>query len=319
MPASILPAYLFLGEERFLKDEAIQKLKSRILTKDSFDLNYGVFYPKEKDFDVKEFLDCLNTAPFISKKRLVVLRDADSLSSQQKEVVINYLKNPGESSVLVVESPATSIKNAFLLDVSRMARPVYFRRLTDSRLENWISERAGTCGKKIDPDALKTLKDNLPNDLRAISENMDNLLIYTGKRTVISRQDVEKLVGVSSSHKAFDLINAVEARDTGVALRVFSSLTRDRKKETELLGLLAWNIRMILRVKGLSRTRNRTEIRKELGLNPRTFNNISSYASNFKSSRLLMLWKEIVKSDSEIKKGGHAAFILERLIVRMCS
>ena len=94
MPTKIFPAYLFLGEEDFLKEDAVEKLISRYLNSQTKDLNYNVYYAKDKNFNVKEMLDTLNTEPFLSKKRLVVLHHADSLSASDKESVLFYLQNP---------------------------------------------------------------------------------------------------------------------------------------------------------------------------------------------------------------------------------
>ena len=129
MPTKLFPAYLFLGEEDFLKEEAVQKLKARFLDTSTGDLNYGVFYAKEKDFSINALLDSLNTMPFLSKKRLVVLKDADSLSAPNAKCVLSYLENPKETSIFVIESRLAAIKGGFILDLSKLAHLVYFRKL----------------------------------------------------------------------------------------------------------------------------------------------------------------------------------------------
>ena len=44
MPTKELTSYLFLGEEDFLKEAELEKLKSRFLENTTRDLNYNVFY-----------------------------------------------------------------------------------------------------------------------------------------------------------------------------------------------------------------------------------------------------------------------------------
>ncbi|MFC1667470.1 DNA polymerase III subunit delta, partial [Candidatus Omnitrophota bacterium] len=173
MPTKNFSSYLFLGEEDFLKKEAIEKLKSSFLDPETKVLNYSVFYAKEKNFNIKEMLDNLNTLPFLSKKRLVVLKDADSLPAAGKESVLFYLRNPKKTSLFIVESSLPVIKGGFLLDLSKVSHLVYFRRLTDSGINTWLVKKAGLSGKKISLEAIKTIKDNLRNDLRTFSSNMD--------------------------------------------------------------------------------------------------------------------------------------------------
>ena len=124
MPAKELTSYLFLGEEDFLKETELGKLKARFLENSTKDLNYSVFYAKEKDFRLKEMLDILNTVPFVSPKRFVVLKEADSLTESDKESVLFYLRNPQESSIFIIDSKSTKIKEGFILEASKLAKLV---------------------------------------------------------------------------------------------------------------------------------------------------------------------------------------------------
>ena len=319
MPTKIFPAYLFLGEEGFLKQEAIEKLKSTLLDKKTQDLNYNIFYAKDKNFNVSQMLDDLDTMPFLSKRRLVVLKEADSVTASAKTSILSYLEKPRESSVFVIESDLPAIKGDFLLKASKAAHLIYYRKLTETDINTWLIKRAGLAGKKISMEAINAIKENLPNDLRVISSNMDNIILYAGKRPLIKKQDIENIIGVSPSHTAFDLIDAVGKKDAKGALRIFSTLKRDKKRETELLGLLAWNARMLLRIKELFRIKNKMEMQQDLGLSPRVFERILRHASMLKKKEILTLLDEILRSDLDIKTGASPSMVLERLLVKMCA
>jgi len=318
MPAKIFPAYLFLGEEDFLKEEEINRLRSKFLAGSSQELNYSVFYAKEKNFNIKEMLDTLNTMPFLSKKRIVILRDAEALSEPFKGSALSYLQNPRESTIFVIESPSPAIKGEFLLKASGLAQLFYFRRLTDSGINSWLVKKAGISGKKIAPDAINEIKESLANDLRVLCSSMDNIILYIGNRLVITKADVEKVIGPNPSHTVFDLMNAIERKDAARALCIFSALKKDNKRETELLGLLAWNTRMLLRVKELISIKDKMEIRRDLKLSPGRFEKISGHAARFKKKDILVLLKEILSADLDIKSGTPPRDVMERLVVKMC-
>ncbi len=318
MPTKELSTYLFLGEEGFLKEEAIEKLRSRFLGKGAKDLNYSVFYAKDKKNTIKEMLDALNTAPILSERRLIVLKDADNLPLAEKESVISYLHNQKKTSLFIIESPTPAIKGKFLLEASKYTELVYYRPLTDSGLTTWISRRVSLSGKKISSDAVNAIKESLPNDLRVLSSNIENIILYIGKKTFVAKQDIEDAIGKSPSHTAFDLIDSIERKDVKKALKVFSTLKKDKRKEIELLGLLSWNARMFLRVKELLRVKNKMDIRRDLALSPRKFDQIVRYSSRFEKRQLLTLLNEILKSDLDIKRSSPAP-VIERLIVKMCS
>ncbi len=318
MPTKNFPSYLFLGEEDFLKEEVVGKLKARFLNSQTKDLNYSVFYAREKNFNLDQMLDNLNTMPFLSKRRVVVLKDVDALPEPHKESILFYLEHQKENSVFVIESRSSFIKGKFLLEASKLAQLIYCRRLTDSAINAWLIKKAGFSGKKISMEAIKIIKESLPNDLRMISSNMDNIILYIGKRPLITARDVEKVIGISPSHTAFDLIRSLEKKDVRAALRIFAFLKKDRKRETELLGLMAWNARMIFRIKALLKIKTKTEIQRDLGLNPKTFDQIVKHTSGFKQSEIVTLLDEILKSDLDIKTGMPSRGAIERLIVKMC-
>jgi len=321
MPPKDLTSYLFLGEEDFLKEAELKKLKSRFLENATKDLNYSVFYAKDKDFKLKEMLDILNTAPFMSPKRFVILKDADSLSDGDKESVLFYLKNPKDSSIFVINSKAVKIKEGFILEASKLARLVRSSRLTDTEIAAWISRRAYSAGKKIGPDAINLIKENLPNDLLVLSSSVDNLILYTGKKAEITRQDVEKVIYIAPLKTSFDLLDAIEKKDIKLALNIFTSIQKYKKRETELLlGLLSWQFRMLLRVKELLRIKGRLEVQKELNLYSSKFEQMSRYAAKFKKQDIVRLLGEILKADRDIKTGELLPrFALEKLIVKICS
>ena len=162
MPTKELTSYLFLGEEDYLKEIELGKLKSRFLEKATRDLNHSVFYARDKDFRAKEMLDILNTAPFMSPRRFVILKDADSLSESDKESVLFYLKNPKDTSIFAMDSKAARIKEGFILEASKLAKLVRSARLTDPEINAWISKMVRTAGKKISADAINLIKENLP-------------------------------------------------------------------------------------------------------------------------------------------------------------
>lgn len=321
MPTKELTSYLFLGEEDFLKEAELEKLKARYLEKTARDLNYNIFYAKDKDFKLKEMLGILNTVPFMSPKRFVILKDVDNLSDSDKESILFYLRNPQDSSIFVMDSKAVKIKEGFILEASKLAKLVRSARLADFEINTWISQRVRTAGKKISVDAIGLIKENLPNDLHILSSGVDNLILYAGKRPDITKQDVEKVIYVTPLKTSFDLLNAIEKKDAKLALNIFTGIQKYKKREAELLlGLLSWQFRMLLRVKELLRIRNKLEIQKELNLYNTKFEQMMRYAAKFKRQEIIRLLSEILEADSDIKTGKTLPkFTLERLILRMCS
>jgi len=257
----------------------------------------------------------------MSPKRFVILKDADSLPDNDKESVLFYLKNPRDSSIFVIDSKASKIKEGFILEASKLAKLVRAARLTDAEINIWISRQARTAGKKINAEAVNLLKDSLPNDLAALSSGLNNLILYAGKRPEITKEDVEKVIYTAPLKTGFDLLDAIEKKDAKRALNIFVSIQKYKKREAELLlGLLSWQFRMLMRVKELLKIRTKFEIQKELNLYNTKLDQMARYAAKYKREEVIRILGYILKADSDIKTGdAPPRLVLERLIVRMCS
>ena len=80
---------LLSGPEFFLKEEALDKLKQSTLSKRHQEFNLNVFYGEDLSKDIS---DELNTAAFLGDNRLVVIKNAERLSTPQKERLLTYIK-----------------------------------------------------------------------------------------------------------------------------------------------------------------------------------------------------------------------------------
>lgn len=319
MPSKEFPSYLLLGEEDYLKDQKIKEIKALYLSPDGISLNYSAFYAKDKDFDIKEMMDNLNTMPFMSKKRLIVLKDADSLPESGKESVLLYLKNPRDTSVFIIDSRSNVIRGEFLLEASKSAELCYCRKLTEGELDKWLAKRSIANGKKITQDAINRIKGNLSHELSILDAGILSLSLYIDKRPVITAADVEKLISINPLSDSFELLNAIGRKNANQALVILNSLQKQKKKEIEFLGLLSWQFRMLLRVKALVNNRNKAEICKEIGIYYKKLEELIQYSAKFQKKQLTGFIKDMLKADEDIKTSAlPARLILEKLIIKMC-
>jgi DNA polymerase-3 subunit delta len=319
MPSKEFPAYLFLGEEDFLKDQKIKEMKAQYLSPATISLNYSAFYTRDKDFDIKEMLDNLNTMPFMSNKRMVVLKDVDSLPDSGKESVLLYLKKARDTSIFIIDSRSNVIRGEFLLEASKLAELCYCRKLTEGELDKWLAKRSLSYGKKITQEAINLIKGNLSHELSILDASIVNLSLYVDKRPGITVSDVERLISVNPLNDSFDLLNAIGKKDANKALVILNSLQKQKKKEIEFLGLLSWQFRMLLRVKGLVNIKTKADICKEIGIYYKKLDELIQYSAKFQKKQIAGFLKDILKADEDIKTSSFPArMILERLIVRMC-
>ncbi|MFH1245666.1 MAG: DNA polymerase III subunit delta, partial [Candidatus Omnitrophota bacterium] len=191
----------------------------------------------------KQVLECVWAAPFLSSTRVVLVRDAEEFSAEDKEIILTYLKGRlNQHTCLILETVQSNLKQKFLLEVSKYARLVFCVPLKGKQLSDWLRERVKESGKKIVPEAEELLIEHLGADLQLLTSALNNLVLYTGNRELICREDVACLVGADFTANAFELFDAVSAGNAAGALGILDALLKDAVHPAQILGAFAHKI-----------------------------------------------------------------------------
>ena len=250
MPALV---HLFLGRENTLKEEALSDLKRETLSGGDADLNYALFYPDQ--FDPHEFQNAVNTGPFLSPMRYVVIKDIDALPQEGKQAVLNYVTNPSATTVLAMTSALGRNEissDSIVSDIAKHANVRYFESLEGERLRRYVSDRAASFGKRIDRDAVELVISKIGDDLGYLNMAAEKLANYAGDRDPITKKDVEALVGRSLEEDVFDMTRAMSEGKTAVSLAILSDLLRDSTRPENIIGAIGAELKRSARMRGPS-------------------------------------------------------------------
>ena len=239
----IQPVYFFHGEEAFLIEEAIARLKKAILTSGLEDLNYHLLSgPSTRIADI---IHQCQTLPLLSTRRLVVVREAEALSGS--EGLIPYLDNPSNMTCLVLVAGKLDLRKRLFLALKSRATEVLFSALNDSQTAVWMKEMARTLGIVLSPEALDYLKERLGNDLYQIRNELEKIsLTMTGTRK-IEAEDLQALLTGERGHSVFEWLDSVRSRDQEKAFRLLRLLLDSGEYPLSLLGLLLSSLRRAAR------------------------------------------------------------------------
>ncbi|MBA7481964.1 putative protein YqeN [subsurface metagenome] len=317
----IADCYFFCGEEDYLKQEAILLLKKMLIEPQAQDFDFGLFYAE--DTSAREAISLAETYPFMSKKRLVVVKDIDKFTESELKEIIKYLKNPASSTCLVLVSAKVkreALDRAVYKTISSLCETVIFWRLFDSEILGWIKNKISREKKSISPEATHYLFVEVGNNLLDLSGEIEKLLIYTKDRKEVTLDDVEQLIGRSMSDSVFDLLRAVTQKNLTHSLEILAKLTETGEKPVGILVRIAKRIRQIIYAKELLDQKvGRARIIEEVGLHPFFDKDFPSRIQNFNRKELLNNFHHLLQADWEIKVGKKPAqLVLELLILNLC-
>ncbi|MDP3786428.1 MAG: DNA polymerase III subunit delta [Candidatus Omnitrophota bacterium] len=316
------PIYVFLGRENALKEEALTDLKREVLSGADADLNYTLFYADQ--IEPREFQDAVNTQPFLSPKRFVVIKDIEQLPEPVQDSITNYCKNPSEKTVLVMTSDLEPKdigprKGDFFSSISRYATTQVFERLKEDKLIHYLKERAASNKKTISDEAISLLMEKLGDDLANIKGAIEELVTYVGARHNIEKDDVEALIGKSLEETVFTLTGAVCRGQASRSLSILSSLFRESVRPENIIGAIGAELRRLMKVKHLmAQGKNQWHIQSELRLSQQAASEAMSMVKRIKLDDIKKSFDYLLKADRDCKNRDlDKRVILESLIVRL--
>ena len=198
------------------------------------------------------------TLPFMTKRRLVVVRRAQALAAKGGEALAAYARDPNPATCLLLladENLAASRERRadhWLLGALPAAAVVTLPVRKGRALEDWLKQRAAAEGLTVSDEAARLLVQWVGEDgARLLGEARKAALAGGPEHRRVGVNEVTAVVGEHRVSDVFDLTRAVERRDVGLALR-----TLDRLLATEepvfLLALLTRSVRVALTVRDLA-------------------------------------------------------------------
>lgn len=241
------PLYLFLGPERFLRRESIALLTATV---DEAFRPFNVDTFSAAEHDLETIFDVARQLPMMSQRRLVVIRDAESIREGSQDALEGYLKDPVDSAIVVFVADSLDQRRKSSTALAKACTTVSFAQLSEADASRWVESRVKQLGARIDRPAVGAVVDLAGTELTRLSVEVEKLVSHAGAGT-IDVPSVRALIARSREHQVWDLTDAILARDRGRAIRVVVRQLDAGEEPLGLLGMLASTYRKMLIAKEL--------------------------------------------------------------------
>ena len=251
------PLALLHGPDEQLLDDALELLLKGLFT-DASEVALGREVLEGGEVSVETVVRSAMTLPFMTSRRLVIVRRAQALNAKGAETLTAYARDPNPSTCLLLladEGLAASRERRsdhWLLGALPPAALVGLPLRKGRAMEDWLKQRAAAEGLVLTDDAARQLVQWVGEDgARLLGETRKAALLGGPENRKVGANEVTAIVGEHRVSDVFELTRAVERRDAALALR-----TLDRLLATEepvfILALLTRSVRQALTVRDLA-------------------------------------------------------------------
>ena len=316
MVTSRPPVFAFVGDDSYRKESALKELSSSILDDASRELNYRVFYGDE--LDTSGMMDFASTVPFLSPSRLVIIKGFERIPKKEKARIVEYLKNPSKHTCVVIEAETEEALAGYDIEGHISIRRFFTPR--DDEMVPWIMRFVAEKGKRIMDEAASMVKELAGCDSMTVARELEKLIAYTGDRMEITGSDVEETVGRTLAVSAFDITDAVGQKRPDRALGIASDLAMGGTKQYEIIGILCWHIKRMLKARVLlNKGLSQSHVAASLRIARRHSASFFRQVNGFKENELKRKMEILLEADLNIKRTRYdPALVLEFAIIRLC-
>ncbi len=342
------PVYLWYGEDRYTLIEALHLLKDFFQNEDPSGSGIEVFLGKDSTAQI--VVASANTSSFFSR-RLVIFDDipyfnqgkgkgktkssakasaedgqeeSDSLGRNEGEDIdslLEYLQNPNPATCLVLISEKVNRGRKIFKAIAKVGKVLEFSYPKgQAEWLAWIQKEAKSRGKRLSPATASFLLEWAGHHTGILSRELDKLILYTGEKPEISREDISRVCIPLIETTIFNMLDAIASGKAGDALLKLKEVL-GQEYHLKVHTMIVRQVRLLL-AGSLLRKRGET-VRKFMEVTGirSSFegNKVFRQASAFSPEKLAKALEDCLQTELALKSSaGNPHLLLEMMIIRFC-
>lgn len=323
-------AYLFYGEEEYLIKDILIRIQEKYIDEAFEALNYIIIEGKDASFDT--ILNACETLPFMSQKKIVLVKDLSQLLAKdeayEKEILSSYIEGLDNYISLILIEPSSNIKKGSKMykTINRLGGIVEFSKLKGKDLTSWIEDRFRTYGKKISYSNINYFIQqtayfgfNQSKTLYDLENEILKVINYVSEEEVL-KDHIDLILSKPIDINIFNLLTSINRKDGENALKIFNEMYISNEPVQRILFMITRQLRLMLSYK-LYREKGymEGEILEKLQLKSYEYEKISNQSSNFTLNQLERALNYCLDVDKKIKTSSFDEKVaIEMLIINLC-
>jgi DNA polymerase-3 subunit delta len=310
--------YVIAGQETSLVNAWCDKLLDQVIEPQQ--RATGLFNVDTAQVTATEILDELRTLPFLTDKRVVLIKDAEKFVSENRELLEKYFDKPCPTGILILTVKSWDARTRLAKKLPKIGELITVQPPKTSQLPAKLVEYARDAhGKKLDYNAARLLVDLAGDNLVQLYSELDKLALFANDQKSITPEHVESLTGNNRFFNAFAVIDSIITGNTAKAFdKVRVMFAEDKSSEYTVVGAFAFHFRRMFNAKVLlEKGVSASEITKKM----RIWSNTDAFFAQLRKislKKIGAILQRLADIDYEIKTGKTKAQVaIEKLILKL--
>ena len=323
-------SYLFIGAEEYMMNMALKNLKNKHIEEAFETLNYTRL--EGKDTLLEDLINACETLPFMSSKKMVILKDIssfmDNINGEFEKRFYDYIDDLGDYLILVfLDNTASIKKNSKIYKYfNKNNRAVEFTKLLNNDLNIWVNSILKKYNKKMSTSDINYFIEHSSYRSKNISLNIYDIenellkVINFSENQQIHREDIDKILIKSIDTNIFELLNAINIFDADRAISIFNDMYLSNEPIPRIFYMITRQIRLLLGYKLYkNRGYDERQIQEKLGVKDYEFKKIRTQSFNFEVDYLEKVMEYLLQMDLKLKTVSNQDKLeMEILLVKLC-
>jgi len=243
--------YLLYGEEDYLREHFLQKLKCACLGEAEDEFNYRRIDGAAPDLN--ELAGAIDAMPFMSERSFVELRGFDINKCREAEAerlceIFSDIPDYCTAAIVLDTAYVPDGRLSLVKAVKKLGRAMEFAAQGEAMLTDWVIKRFAAEGKGISRGNAQKLLFTSGTLMNTLIPEIDKIVAYA-QGTEISPEDIEAVAQKIPETDVFEMCDLMSIGRFDDAATILSGLIDSKEEPIKLLALIGAQMRRLYAVR----------------------------------------------------------------------
>jgi DNA polymerase-3 subunit delta len=298
------------GENSYSSKEQVNAMRERFLDKfDQLGTNISVFDISDKNFVYGEMAQAISTPPFLSPKRMIIIKNllSNVKKTDQKNVCDLLSKIPESTIVIVVDQIDTEkAKKHAIAKAFDGANDIYFYEhnlMSEKQAISWVRDYVKKKDVQISDTIIALIIRSVGTDAWQLSCEIDKLVGYC-KGQKVTNDDVNLLVLSNADDQLFACFDAIFQKNSRQVANLLEQQRQFGTPDSQILAMLARQVRLIIACISLMNEKpslTKQDLVNLLGIHPFAAQKLLVQSKRFSLPQMIDVQKQLFEMEKLVK------------------